>query len=465
MRATLIRFASSAKAQWCLACALTMSGAANVSTADEHYYQGPAGFFANYKAAEAHDPKLRQARHNYEADRQEDKISRAALLPAIQASAYYQHEDSDNIYTDEDSSFYDENLERSGGELDDHSWSVTLRQPLFDYSALKEYQSTKAFVLASGYNFQRERQELVYRVSEQFLEVLLAAQEVYLNRQKLEALELKLVQVERAEELAISDQLAVLHARANRDIARSDLLQAESNLSDHETLLSNITGRPVTVPQHWVSSDREIMPDLELGTLDSWLKAVTDNMDVKAAVARREQERLTLAARKGDYLPKLSLNLSHRDRDSEDDFRTRTDTIAAIEFSMPIYSGGLTSANARKARARLMASQAELTYIRDERLQQIRLSYNRISSSKERLLALAKSRESSKGYLEAAERQQSLKLNDQVNVLDAQTQLLDTQIKFAQALNDYLLSDLSLRLETGRLTPHRLHDYDNLFSR
>ncbi len=421
------------------------------------------GFYDTYKAAETHDPRLRKALRTHQAEQEEANIRFGALLPEIRASGNYQYEDSDNIYTDEDSSFYDDNQERSGGQLIDHSWNVSLRQPLFDYAALEDYRSSKALVKASDFTYQREQQELIYRVSEQYLKVLLAAQQVYLNRQKLEALELKRSQVERAKELQVSDQLSLLHAKANRDIAKSDLLQAESNLTDAKTLLSNITGRATELPTHWAKISYHINPDLIAGTLDDWLNDVGNNMNVKAAHARTIMEQRSLIARKSDHLPKVSLNLSHRDRQSEDEFRTRTDSIASVEVSLPLYSGGRTQAGARKAQARLLASQAELDYVRAEKEQQIKLSYNRLSSFKERLLALAESRESSKGYLEAAERQQSLKLNDQVTVLEARTQLLDTQIQFASTLNDYLLADLILRLETGRLNESRLNDYDQLF--
>ncbi len=445
-----------------LAAALCTSLSSSLSTAAESQ-TALEGFFDTYKAAELHDPRLRKALRSHQAEQEEANIRFGALLPDIRATGNYQYEDSDNIYTDEDSSFYNEGQSRSGGQLIDHSWTVSIRQPLFDYPAVEDYRSSKALVKASSYSYQREQQELIYRVSEHYLKVLLAAQQVYLNQQKLEALELKRSQVERAKELQVSDQLSLLHAKANRDIAKSDLLQAKSNLTDAKTLLSNITGRATQLPEHWANISYHVNPDLIAGTMEEWLKNVSNNMNVKAAHARTVMEQRSLLARKADHLPRVSLNLSHRDRQSEDEFRTRTDSIASVEVTMPLYSGGRVQAGARKAKARLLASQAELDYVRAEKEQQVKLSYNRLSAFKERLSALAESRESSKGYLEAAERQQSLKLNDQVTVLEARTQLLDTQIQFAKTLNDYLLADLILRLETGSLDQKRLHDYDQLF--
>lgn len=435
---------------------------ANIETNTQPLTPSLRGFFNSYKAAELHDYQLRRAFHTYQADQEEDNISKSALLPKVSVSANYQYEDSDNIYTDEDSSFYSESQERSGGELIDYSYNFNIRQAIINMPALEDYRSSQALVEAAGYNYQQAQQELIYRVSEHYLKVLLAAQQVYLNEQKLESLELKQAQVERAKALKISDQLSLLHAKANRDIAHSDLLQAKGQLRDAKTLLSNITGSPVEPPSNF-DEGYDLTPNLITGTLDDWLKDVNNNMNVKAARARADQEHHSLLARKKESLPKLSLTLSHRDRESDDDFRSRSDAIAAIELSMPLYTGDLIPANTRKAKARFLASQAELDYIRAEKQQQIKLSYDRLSSFKDRLLALAKSKKSSQGFLEAAERQQSLKLSSQITVLEARTQLLDTQLQFARTLNDYLLADLILRLETGRLNEARLHEYDQLF--
>jgi len=422
------------------------------------------GFLASFRAAKSHDPQLRKAYQTQKAEQEEANLSVSRLRPEMRLTANYQYERSDNIYTDDNSSFYEENNERSGGVLDDHTWRVNVRQPLFDYTAYQDYRRDQALGKAAGYRYLRAEQELVYRVSEQYLKVLLAAQKVYLNKQKLDALEAKQIQAKRALELKVGDALSVLSVRAARDLSQSDLLQAKSELNDAKTLLTNITGTEVSFPQRWVESSDHFDFNLLSGSQEEWLLSASGNLNIRAAQTQVYQEERNLAARKAEHYPVVSLNLSHSERKSDDEFRVRTDSIAAIELSMPIYSGGRTQANARKARARLEATRAQLDVVRAEKEQQIKLSYNRMVSFTERLTALAQSRESSQRYLEAAERQQSLKLGDQTTVLDARTKLVDTKLQFAQTLNDYLLSDLIIRLETGRLNRQRLETYDQLFN-
>jgi len=422
------------------------------------------GFADTFMAAVIHDPDFKRAYWTYQAEQEESELGFAALLPDVRLSAVYQYEDSDNIYTNQDDNYYDPDQPRSSGKLEDNYWRFTVRQPLYNAAAYRAYERSKATAEASGYRYKRSEQELVYRVTERFLMVLLSAQQLYLNQQKLDALELKVDQARRAQELGVGDQLQVLHVKSSRDLARSELLQAKSQLNDAQTLLNNLTGTEVNLPAKWIESSEAISPGFLAGTEAEWLNDVRNNFRVKEALARVSQERHNLASKKSEHYPTLNLSLSYLDRESEDDFRTRKDAVAAIELSVPLYSGGHTQASVRKARARLKATEAEFSYTVAEKEQQIKLSYNRLISFKDRLLALAESRESGKAYLEAAERELSLNVSDQANVLDARTRLVDTQLQIAQTLNDYLLSDLILRLEAGQLTPDRLGEYDQLFN-
>lgn len=421
------------------------------------------GFEETLLDALQNDPMLKKAYYQYQAQQQEDEISFANLLPDIRLNAAYQYEDSDNIYTDVNSSSYDPDLERSGGELDDYYWKLSLRQPLFDYSSYEGYQRDKALIKESEYRYRRAEQELIYRVAERYLSVLLASQKVYLNQEKLESLELKLTQELRTQELGIGNQLNVLRVTSSRDLAKSDLLRSQSELKDAKTLLQNMTGNDANIPQEWVKNGHSLNPNFISGKENDWLGNIYNNLSVKEAQSSIEKQEHNVAARKALHLPTVTFNLSYLDRVSEDDQRTRQDLVASVELNVPIYSGGRTQANIKKAVAEYQASQIDLDYLVSDKTQQIQLAYNRLLSFKDRLNALIESEKSSEALLEAAERQQSLSLGDQVAVLEARTQLVDIRLQFAQTLNDYLLSDLSLLLETGKLDNTRLETYDSLF--
>ncbi len=434
------------------------------SAAEQHAPQLPYGFASALIAAMDYDPGLKRARAQYESEQEDDNLSLAELLPQVSASGGYQYENSDNIYTDEASNFYNPDLARSSGELLDSYWRVDVSQAVVNWEAYQGYKRDRAGVDASEFRYQRAVQELIYQVAERYLIVLQHAQRVYLTEQKLEALELKSVQAERARELEVGDQLSVLRVRASRDLARSDLLKARSELQDAKTLLKNITGQPVVLPQGWVEAGQRVHLSSLSGLDQSWLEAVKENLSVREAASLVEKEKYNLSAQKAGHLPTLSLNLSHVNKESDDEFRERSDSVVALRLNVPLYSGGRQSARVRKAQALLGASEAQLEVLQYQKQQQIELSLNKITSISERLQALENSKQSSQGYLEAAERQMSLNLGDQIAVLDARTDLVDTQLQFAETLHEYLIADLLLRLETGQLEAGYMAEFDQLFS-
>ncbi len=415
-------------------------------------------------AAASHDPELRAAYMQYQADKEEIVLSKSALLPDISFTAGYSYEDSDNIYTDPDSPSYDETLPRSSGEISETNWMVRLRQPLYDKGRYENYKSVLAFVDQAEYRFLRAEQELVFRVAERYLAVLLSAQQVYLNQQKLVALELKQTQVEREVSLGVGDQLNLLEVTARHDLARADLLQAESALRDEQTRLQNITGKTTVIPDSWIQTGYQVTPELLMGSAEEWLAKANDNLMVKEGEARIKQSKLALKSREAGHYPTVALGLSYQDRDSEDDQRSRKDARITIDLTLPLYQGGKTQAAIRQGSARLSLEEAQRDKTLTDAQQQVKLAYSRLEGFKERLDALNQSSESSLRYLEAAERGQKLNLRSQVEVLDARTRLVDTQLRFAETLNEYLLADIRLHFESGSLSAQRLNEYDEMFS-
>lgn len=415
------------------------------------------------QAAMQHDPELRIAHMTYLADKEDETLAKGHLLPNVSFNTSHRYEDSDNIYTDPDSNSYDEGLARSSGKLNDFTWQVSLSQPLFNMGRYYDYKSKQAYVDAAGYRYQRAEQELTYRLAERYLAVLLSAQQVFLNEQKLGALEANLSQVEREFDLGVGDQLNVLEVKARLDLAKSDLIQSQSDLSDAQTLLANMTGENFSVPQAWVENGHKVAYDLSVGSEAEWLEKVKLNSSVQESAAKIRQSELDVSVSKAGHYPTLDLNLGYLDRYSEDAQRTREDFTATVQLSVPIYQGGRTQAAIRQADASLNAEYARSDFIESEAFQQVRLAYSRMASLSERLAALGESRESGQLYLDAAIRGQALNLRSQVEVLDARTTLVDTQLRYAETLNQYLLANLRLHLETGTLSQDKVNSYDELF--
>ena len=424
------------------------------------------GFSGALNLAKQHDPELKYAYHTFKSEQEMDNISRANLLPNVSLTSTYRYSDVDDYYTQNPQVALTnpDYVERTQKRQDDYSFQLNVQQSLINVGAWQAYSSAKESVRQSSFTYTRAEQELIYRVSEAYLKALQAAQRVYITQEKLESLQLKLDQTTRMNELGVGGRLNVLRARSSRDVAKSDLLQAQSQLDDAQTALENITGEVIELPSNWVKNSHQVIPNLLTGEREQWLKQVADNAQVMAEMSNVRAKELEVKASTSQHLPTLNFQLTYLDRNSDDVYVESSRYIASLNLDVPIYSGGKTSAQARQAEASYSAAQVRYEKILSDKRQAVKLAYSQLSSFHGRLQAIEESRKSSRAYLEAAERQADLSLGSQVDVLEARTDLYDVRLEFAKTLTDYLLADLNLLLETGRLNDSTLDRFDKLFT-
>ena len=456
-----------------ISSSLTSAVMAEEATSSASPVTPETGFLAAFKLAKEHDPQLKYAFYNYQAEQEQDDIALSQLLPNASFSSSYTKQNVDNYYTQskqlalQDEGELNSNMKsnpaRYSRTQDYTVHQLNIKQSLINVAAWQAYDSSKDAVKQSQYTYVRAEQELIYRLSQAYLTALTAAQKVYIYGEKLESLQLKLDQTSRMNELGVGDRLNVLRATSSRDVARSDLLQAKSQLEDAKTNLENLTGSDVQLPSEWIEFSHSVLPEMVKGNEQEWIKKVEGNAEVLAELSNVYSKEGEASSAQSQHLPTVDLTLSYTDRNSDEIFSYSENYAASINLTIPIYSGGRTSAQSRQAEAAYNAAQARYEQARSDKTQAIKLAFTQLNSFRERLQALEESRKSSQAFLEAAERQADLSLGSQVDVLEARTELYDVRLEFAKTLSDYLVSNLNLQLETGQLSDSTLVAFDKLF--
>lgn len=422
-----------------------------------------ADFQQVLQAAISHDPEYRAARHALEAERQEIPLARSQLLPSARLSAGISHERSDNIYTDEDSNFYDPTQPRSSGELDDTYWRISVTQPLFDRTRSNDLQRAKHQAAAAEHRYQHTRQQLIYRVSELWLNILYAEQRMHYTAETLQTLELRLEQAQREMQLGVGDELELLELGAQRDLAQADLLAARSELEEKKLEIQLITGQNFSPHPQWITGAHRLQVTQQPQPETYWIDQARGNRNYQEQTSRVAMAQATRYSSRAGHYPNLALNLNYTDRNSEDDQRTRQDLTVSLDMNLELYGGGRTSAAMRQSQARLQAEQAMADSSLLNARQTISMAWARQNNLYQRLNALQRSMTSAERYQQAAQRGQTLGLRSQVEVVEAAARLYETRQRHAEALTAYLLADLRLHFETGQLTETKLQEYDQLF--
>ncbi|HMN20633.1 MAG TPA: TolC family protein [Ottowia sp.] len=192
--------------------------------------------------------------------------------------------------------------------------------------------------------------------------------------------------------------------------------------------------------------------------LPGWLVAAdADNPRLRLltqAVGVAEQK-----LRQQDAAGKPTLDLvaqaSHQRIGGHGDFgsaRNRAvDGLVGVQLNIPLYTGGMLTAQAREAAERVGQARAELDLAREEVRQQVRAAWQGLQVGATRITALEDSLTANRARLDAT--RLGLEVGDRttLDVLNAENDLAAAELALAQARVDQVLNRLRLALLADRL--------------
>ncbi|ALM54010.1 hypothetical protein BJB45_08680 [Halomonas huangheensis] len=410
-----------------------------------------------FSLALENDSDLASQRYGLEATTKEIDMAWSQLKPQVSAGASYMYQVSDNYYTDNpdydpgnEIIGADDNEARFEGRTRDASWQVSLTQPLFSLERWRGVDEAEAQVEVSQLELAVGENELAMAVIEAYLNAFLASREVRLMESKRESFELQYRQASRSYELGVGDRLNVLESQARLDQAAADRIKAENSLDSALGELERLTGQR---PEFRGGLGNLLGVNLVPvdGNVDDWIARTTENLSVRLAAQQLDVAQANTDVRRSGHYPEVNLSLSYFDRDSNDPYRETRDGRASVEVEVPIYQGGYTSASVRQGELTTLASQESLTHQQRLARQDVRERLRNIDGGLRQLNALSRSMESSRLFLEAAEKGEQLGLRNLVDVLDARAELYDLRVQYVDVVRQYLVDRLGLEVAVGDL--------------
>jgi outer membrane protein len=124
-----------------------------------------------------------------------------------------------------------------------------------------------------------------------------------------------------------------------------------------------------------------------------------------------------------------------------------------LQMNLPLYTGGATQNRIEETLALEEKSRNDLEAARRGVAQGTRVAYFGVHSGVAQVKALEAAEASSKLALEATQLGYKVGVRVNLDVLNAQTQLFQTQRDLAKARYDVMVGGLRLRQASGRLTP------------
>ena len=396
-----------------------------------------------YREALAYDAALAAARASAEAGREKLPQGRAGLLPSLNLTGNTNWNEAEYRTTG-----------RSQG-YNSNGWQVQLTQPLFRWQNWVQYKQGEMQAALADAQYQLAVQDLTLRASQAYFDVL-GAQDVLAAAQALnEANTQQLALAKKSFEVGTVTITDVHEAQSRADLSSAQMIAAESDLAVKRHALLVLTGKEPDALKGLRKGVALSRPDPT--DIQSWVAAAeASNLSVQAnqlvsEIATREVER-----NRAGHLPTVDIVASRGNTATSNplsafsSYNTDT-TVVGLQLAVPLFQGGATNSRVREASALREKAVSDLDNARRTAAQSARQAYLGVTSGLAQVKAFEAAQVSSRSALDANKLGYEVGVRITIDVLNAQSQLFDTQQKLAKARYDTLMAQLKLKAAAGTL--------------
>lgn len=401
-----------------------------------------------WQASLEHDPNYRAAISEREAGQASRDIGRAGLLPQVSASLGRSKLRGTLETPSPFGGVRDEDLDYTIKTSE-----IRATQTVFDWSRFAEYRQGHARADHSLAVFDTKATDSATRLFSRYFQALLSHESIVLAQSKLDANERLQIAAQRRYDNGEGTITDIRQAASRRDLSRADLIAAKDAMVVAQRELQEMVGlAPLRLAA--LKPDFQVQP-LSPPSLAQWQSAALEG---NGQIHSGEQS-LRVAAEEvdrnfGGHLPTLELFAARRFASNETiatRYQDSNTSEIGFQVSLPIYSGGLTSALVDQAKHNRDRAQQELAAARERTAVEVTKQYHAVVSGAQRINALIEAEQSGRQALEAVEAGFGAGTHSMLDILDTQDQLYRSRLDLAQARLEYVMARLMLSAAAGGL--------------
>lgn len=417
----------------------------------------------SFNLAVDNDPTIRQTRANYNAQHTLLDQGRSLLLPSVNLSARTSRDTqgTDGAAPAGGVNPFGSRVHSFADGFNNKGYSLNLSQNLLNFQAWYAFKSVQKGDEVASLNLARAEQDLIIRVATAYFDVLRSQTNLASFQAEEAASQQVLEQTQQRFDVGLIPITDVYDSQANADLAAVNRLVEENNLSQRFEALEAITGVTYTA----VANLKEEFPITTSDTsLEEWTTMTMDsNLSLLAAAVDFEAKKDDARAARSAMLPTLALNMGYNWSQSGgiSFFGPNLPNMGSqitLNFSLPLFAGGLNRARMRQAYYTRDASEEALLKIRRDSTQAIRNNFRSVETDVRAVAARAQAIVSAASSLEANTVGAEVGTRNIVDVVLAQRTLYSTQRDHANARFNYVMDTLKLKQTAGVLSPEDVID-------
>ncbi|MDQ6917035.1 MAG: TolC family outer membrane protein [Pseudomonadota bacterium] len=405
-----------------------------------------------YRAALDSDPVLASARATREATQEVVPQALAGLLPAVNLTANAGVEDfHDRLHTDPTATFHD--------RFPNYAYTVSASQPLYRPQNSIAVSQARQQVGQSDYILASTQQDLVVRVIQAYLDVLLARFNIELTGSQKAAVSENLAQAKRNFEVGTATITDTNDAQAKYDQIVAQEISAQNDLDNKLAVLRAIIGR---APLDLKGYTGKFLPQLPMpDTLEPWVaKAIQENYQVRIAQANLDIATLEVERQRAAHHPTVDLVASFNQGYVGGIASATTNSVASdirvgiigLQLSVPLYQGGAIVSRVRQAIANQEKARQDLETARRNAQLLAQTSFSGVTNGVAQVRAFEQALASAQVSYDSNKLGLEVGVRTNLDVLNQQQQVFQTRFNLAQSYYNFVINHLRLKQAVGTLT-------------
>ena len=397
-----------------------------------------------------HNHAVRIASLKIEEDQHAKELARSAYLPVLRNDTSFLHVTDTQLIDIPAGSLgsvgsnpippRDHILNQGGRDIFTSGTGIT--QPLTELFKIKsENDAARAEVNASRSKARDVRNQVELNVRQLYYKILILQSERRAIEAKIRASED--LQSERVQQVKYGSTLEadLIESRAQSLEAKQDLLTSDLQLSDLRMQFNDLVGLPI---KSAVVIDPDVPAPAASCPREECVKLALDS-NPEIALARAEVEKASAGVRaaKREYIPDVEAFARYSHQNSSVPFLAPNFGTFGVHASYDIFDGGKKRATLRERETQVAQARENLARISDDVEVKVQTAYNKLERAEQMISVsqelLAARKEARRVSAQGLERGTYLRSQAEASVAqesEAQTQLLQSQLEYAQAQDE-----------------------------
>lgn len=337
-------------------------------------------------------------------------------------------------------------------------WSVSARQALRSGERSAQARQLELSADIAQVQSNNAQRDLMLLTAKRYVDLLVAQNHVDLLRQQQVAVNRALVEAQDRFALGDKPVTETYEARARAMVLQAQLLSAENTGVMAKRLLAQSTGLPEAELTLQAPSSTAGAEFSEARSMEQWLTMALENngaLRLQAMRVQSAQEEVSKYSVGASSTLDLVAQVGQERVSGDGDFGAATNSsgqrMVGLQWSMPVFTGGMRDARQQQALYLQDQAQAELEAARQQTGQIVQQLWLTLQTGPARLQAIEAAHQASKARLEAT--RLGLQVGDRTtsDLLQAENDSSAAALALVQARGDLLLARLQLGAMVGVL--------------